>query len=74
MKRIVVLFAAALAACQSSRAPETDAKGKRRARGSAPAETRGRFFARGTAGDAHELKLHKLAVDVTTLPGPSART
>ena len=69
MKRFVILFAATLAACQSSRAPETDAKGKRPKRGSAPAETGGRFFARGTAGDAHELKLHKLAVDVTALPG-----
>ena len=69
MKRTVVLFAAALAACQSSQAPETDAKGKRRPPGSAPNQTRGRFFARGTAGDAHELKLHKLAVDVTTRPG-----
>src|SRR3982750_4340999 len=65
MKNVVVLFAAALAGCQSSRAPEIDAKGKR----STPAHTGGRFFARAAAGDAHELKLQKLAVDVTTRPG-----
>jgi TonB family protein len=68
MKRVVVLFAAALAACQSTPAPEPVAKDKRHASG-APAETGGRFLARGTAGDEHELKLHKLAVDVRTSPG-----
>jgi hypothetical protein len=65
MKRIVVVVAAALAGCQSVEPPEPAAKGKPRA----PADTGGRFFARGAAGDAHELKLHKLAVDVSTSPG-----
>jgi len=71
MKRVVVFVAAALAACQSSRAPEPagKSKSKPRAPGDTPAETGGRFFARGAAGDAHELKLHKLAVDVSTSPG-----
>ena len=54
--------------------PKPVAKGKAAPSGGAPDQTGGRFFARGTAGDAHELKLHKLAVDVTTGRAPSART
>ena len=68
-RRLVV--AAALVGCQSSRSSRQPDASKRQApRAQAAArEAGGRFFARGTAGDAHELKLHKLAVDVTTQPG-----
>jgi TonB family protein len=68
MKRVVLVVAAALAACQSAGAPEPIVKDKGRA-AAAPVETGGRFVARGTAGDEHELKLNKLAVEVGTSPG-----
>ena len=45
------------------------AGGKRHAIKPPPVEAGGRFFARDPAGAEHELKLHKLAVDVTTQPG-----
>jgi hypothetical protein len=68
MKRLIVLLvAAALAACQSARDPEPAAKDKRA--GAAAVEAGGRFFARNAAGEEHELKLHKLAVDVGSSPG-----
>ena len=70
MKRIVVMVvAAALAACQADRVSEPAAGGKRHAIKPPPVEAGARFFARDTAGTEHELKLHKFAVDVTTQPG-----
>ena len=74
MKRIVVVIvviqvAAALAGCQRDRVSKPAAGGKRHAIKPPPVEAGGRFFARDPAGGEHELKLHKLAVDVTTQPG-----
>ena len=70
MKRIViVVVAAALAGCQADRVSKPAAGGKRQAVKAPPVEAGARFFARDTAGAEHELKLHKLTVDVTTRPG-----
>ena len=73
MKRIVVVavvvVAAAQAGCQGDRVSRPAAGGKRHAIKPPPVEAGGRFFARDTAGAEHELRLHKLAVDVTTRPG-----
>ena len=70
MKRIVVVVvAAALAGCQADRVSKPAAGGKRHAIKPPPVEAGARFFARDTAGAEHELRLHKLAVDVTTQPG-----
>jgi TonB family protein len=65
------LVAAALIGCQSNTPQGKPGASKQRRAAKPPAaETAGaRFFARGPAGDQHELKLHKLAVDVTTQPG-----
>ena len=70
MKRVVLLIAAAiaLAACQSGRAHEPAEKEKRPT-AKRPTDMGGRFFARTAAGNEEELKLHKLAVNVTTRPG-----
>jgi hypothetical protein len=70
MKRIVVLVAAVVWGCQSSAPPENPVPGKQRRVSQTPsADTGGRFFARGASGDTQELRLHKLAVDVTSRPG-----
>jgi TonB family protein len=70
MKRVIVMVAAAaLAACQSGRAPQRAEAGKQPASRAARAEAGGRFFARGTAGDQRELKLQRFSVDVTPRPG-----
>jgi len=72
MKRIVVLVAAVVVGCESGAPPEiVNADGKRPLVKvpPPPAEGAARFFARGTSGDAHELQLRKLTVDVSTQPG-----
>jgi hypothetical protein len=75
--RLIVL-AIALAACQRSQCSRPHEVSKRLAANpsvvEAVGEARGRFLARDTAGVEHELELHKLAVDVTTLAdaGPAA--
>ena len=70
MKRVVLSIAAALAlaACQPGRAHEPAAKEMRQT-AKRPADTGGRFFARTAAGSEEELKLHKLAVNVSPRPG-----
>jgi TonB family protein len=68
MKRIVLATAIALSACQSGRAHEPAPKDKPPT-AKKPTDTGGRFFARTAAGNEEELKLHKLAVNVTTRPG-----
>jgi hypothetical protein len=70
MKRVVVLFAAVAVGCQSGQPPEkATAAPKVVPVKPPPAEGAARFFARGPSGDAHELQLRKLTVDVTTHPG-----
>jgi len=70
MKRVVVLFAAVAVGCQSGQPPEKATAGQKLVPVKPPpAEGAARFFARGTSGDALELQLRKLTVDVTTHPG-----
>jgi TonB family protein len=70
MRRVILVVAAAVIGCQANPPPGKSAAGKRqRAAKAAPAETGGRFFARGIGGETYELELRKLAVDVATGPG-----
>ena len=71
MNRIaVVMVGAALCGCRSLEPSNSaDAGGRRTAKAQAEETAGGRFYARGPSGDDHELKLHRLTVDVTTRPG-----
>jgi TonB family protein len=69
MKRIVLVIVVALVGCQSNQPAKQADAGKRQAGKPPRVEAGGRFFARSTAGDAHDLKLHKLEVNVSTRPG-----
>jgi len=64
MKRTFVVVVVALAACQPRQPPPEQDE-----RQTAKGPGRDRFFARGSDGVTHELKLRKLAVNVTTRPG-----
>src|SRR4051794_19545639 len=69
MRRVFIVLAIALVACQRSQSSRPHDVRKRLAAMAPVVDARGRFLARDTAGVEHELVLRKLAVDVTTLPG-----